>query len=61
MRSMKAILEHAIEIEGSRAALATAMGVSPSTVTYWASNLSRKREAELVKKYGKKRRKEWKK
>ena len=58
---MKPILEHAIEIEGSRAALAAAMGVSPSTVTYWAGNLSRKREAELVKRYGKKRRKEWKK
>ena len=61
MRSMKDILKHAIEIEGSRAALAASMGVYPSTVTYWASHLSRKREAELIKRYGKKRRKEWKK
>ena len=61
MRSMKAILEHAIEIEGSRAALAAAMRVSPPTVTYWASHLPRKREEQLVKMYGRKRRKEWKK
>ena len=59
MHRMKPILEHAIEIEGSRAALAAALGVSPPTVTYWASHLPRKREAQLVKLYGKKRRKEW--
>ena len=58
---MKDILKHAIEIEGSRAALAAAMRVSPPTVTYWASHLPRKREEQLVKMYGRKRRKEWKK
>mgnify|MGYP003594332321 CR=1 FL=1 len=58
---MKEILKHAIDVEGSRAALAAAMGVSPPTVTYWASHLPRKREEQLVKMYGRKRRKEWKK
>ena len=61
MGRMKPILKHAIEIEGSRAALAAALGVSPPTVTYWASHLPRKREEQLVKMYGRKRRKEWKK
>ena len=56
---MKDILKHAIEIEGSRAALAAALGVAPSAVTYWAAKLPRKREAQLVKLYGKKRRQEW--
>ena len=56
---MKEILKHAIEIEGSRAALAVALGVAPSAVTYWAAKLPRKREAQLVKLYGKKRRQEW--
>ena len=59
MHRMKPILEHAIEIEGSRAALAAALRVSPPTVTYWASHLPRKREEQLVKMYGRKRRKEW--
>ncbi len=58
---MKEILKHAIEIEGSRVALAAALGVAPSAVTYWAAKLPRKREAQLVKMYGRKRRKEWKK
>ena len=58
---MKDILKHAIEIEGSRVALAAALGVAPSAVTYWAAKLPRKREAQLVKMYGRKRRKEWKK
>ena len=56
---MKEILKHAIEIEGSRVALATALGVAPSAVTYWAAKLPRKREAQLVKIYGRKRIKEW--
>ena len=56
---MKDILKHAIEIEGSRVALAAALGVAPPAVTYWAAKLPRKREAQLVKIYGKKRRKEW--
>ena len=56
---MKDILKHAIEIEGSRVALAAALGVAPSAVTYWAAKLPRKREAQLVKMYGKKERKEW--
>jgi hypothetical protein len=56
---MKQILEHAIEIEGSRVALAAALGVAPSAVTYWAAKLPRKREVQLVKLYGKKERKEW--
>ena len=56
---MKAILEHAIEIEGSRVALARAMGVAPSVVTYWAQKLPRKREDQLVRLYGKRKRKEW--
>jgi transposase-like protein len=56
---MKAILEHAIEIEGSRVALARAMGVAPSVVTYWARKLPRKREDQLVKLYGRRKRKEW--
>lgn len=56
---MKEILKHAIEIEGSRAALAAALGVAPSAVTYWAAKLPRRREAQLVKLYGKKRRKDW--
>ena len=56
---MKDILKHAIEIEGSRVALAAALGVAPSAVTYWAAKLPRKREAQLVKLYGKKRRKDW--
>ena len=56
---MKQILEHAIEIEGSRVALAAALGVAPSVITYWAAKLPRKREAQLVKMYGKKERKEW--
>ena len=58
---MKEILKHAIEIEGSRVALAAALGVAPSAVTYWAAKLPRKREAQLVKMYGRKRRKDWKK
>ena len=56
---MKDILKHAIEIEGSRSALAAALGVAPSAVTYWAAKLPRKREVQLVKLYGKKRRQEW--
>ena len=56
---MKDILKHAIEIEGSRVALAAALGVAPSAVTYWATKLPRRREAQLVKMYGKKERKEW--
>ena len=56
---MKEILKHAIEIEGSRAALAAALGVAPSAVTYWAAKLPRRRETQLVKLYGKKRRKDW--
>jgi transposase-like protein len=56
---MKPILEHAIEIEGSRVALARAMGVAPSVVTYWAHKLPRRREDQLVKLYGKRKRKEW--
>ncbi len=56
---MKDILKHAIEIEGSRVALAAAMVVAPSVITYWAAKLPRKREAQLVKIYGKKRRQEW--
>ena len=56
---MKDILKHAIEIEGSRAALAAALGVAPSAVTYWAAKLPRKREAQLVKLYGKRKRSEW--
>ena len=56
---MKEILKHAIEIEGSRVALAAALDVAPSAVTYWAVKLPRKREAQLVKLYGKKRRREW--
>ena len=56
---MKPILEHAIEIEGSRVALAAAMGVAPSVITYWAKKLPRRREDQLVKRYGKKERKEW--
>ena len=56
---MKPILEHAIEIEGSRVALAAAMGVAPSVITYWAAKLPRKREAQLVKLYGKRKRSEW--
>ena len=56
---MKDILKHAIEIEGSRVALAAALGVAPSAVTYWAAKLPRKREAQLVKLYSKKRRREW--
>jgi hypothetical protein len=40
-------------------ALAAAMGVAPSVITYWAAKLPRKREAQLVKLYGKKRREEW--
>ena len=56
---MKPILEHAIEIEGSRVALARAMGVAPSVITYWATKLPRKREDQLVKLYGKRKRKEW--
>ena len=58
---MKDILKHAIEIEGSRVALAAALGVAPSAVTYWAAKLPRRREAQLVKLYGKKMRREWKK
>lgn len=58
---MKEILKHAIDIEGSRVALAAAMGVAPSAITYWAAKLPRKREAQLVKIYGKRRRKEWEK
>ena len=56
---MKDILKHAIDVEGSRVALAAALGVAPSAVTYWAAKLPRKREAQLVKLYGKKERKEW--
>jgi transposase-like protein len=56
---MKEILKHAIDIEGSRVALARAMGVAPSVVTYWSQKLPRRREAQLVKLYGKKRREEW--
>ena len=56
---MKDILKHAIEIEGSRVALAAAMGVAPSVITYWAAKLPRKREAQLVKLYGKRKRSEW--
>ena len=56
---MKEILEHAIAIEGSRTALAAALGVAPSSVTYWAAKLPRKREAQLIKLYGKKRIQEW--
>ncbi len=56
---MKEILKHAIDIEGSRVALAAAMGVAPSVITYWAAKLPRKREAQLVKLYGKRKRKEW--
>ena len=56
---MKEILKHAIEIEGSRVALAAALGVAPSAVTYWTAKLPRRREAQLVKLYGKKRRQEW--
>ena len=56
---MKEILKHAIDIEGSRVALASAMGVAPSVITYWAAKLPRKREAQLVKLYGKRERKEW--
>ena len=56
---MKEILKHAIDVEGSRVALAAALGVAPSAVTYWAAKLPRKREAQLVKMYGKKERKEW--
>ena len=56
---MKEILKHAIDVEGSRVALAAALGVAPSAVTYWAAKLPRKREAQLVKLYGKKRRNEW--
>ena len=56
---MKEILKHAIDVEGSRVALAAALGVAPSAVTYWAAKLPRKREAQLVKLYGKKRRQEW--
>lgn len=56
---MKEILRHAIDIEGSRVALAAAMGVAPSVITYWAAKLPRKREAQLVKLYGKRKRKEW--
>ena len=56
---MKPILEHAIDIEGSRVALAAAMGVAPSVITYWARKLPRKRELQLIKRYGRKKRKEW--
>jgi transposase-like protein len=56
---MKPILEHAIEIEGSRVALARAMGVAPSVVTYWSQKLPRRREDQLVKLYGRRKRKEW--
>ena len=56
---MKDILKHAIEIEGSRVALAAAMGVAPSVITYWAAKLPRKREAQLVKLYRKRKRSEW--
>ena len=59
---MKEILAHAIHIEGTQCALAASMGVNPSTVTYWIEkHLPRKREAQLIKKYGKKKRVEWKK
>jgi hypothetical protein len=56
---MKEILKHAIDIEGSRVALAAAMGVAPSVITYWAAKLPRKREDQLVKLYGKRKRSEW--
>lgn len=57
---MKPILEHAIEYEGNQLALARALGVSPSVVTYWVTtNLPRARELQLIKRYGRKKRKEW--
>ena len=57
---MKEILAHAISIEGSQLALSSSMGVAPSVVTYWIKkNLPRKREEQLIKKYGRKKKKEW--
>ena len=59
MSGMNEILKHAIDIEGTRVALAAAMKVSPSTITNWEKKLPRRREVQLIKRYGKKKRVEW--
>lgn len=59
--SMKEILKHAIEIEGTRQKLAAAVGVEPSTIFYWEKkSLPRRREEQLVKLYGRRKLKQWK-
>lgn len=64
---MKPILIHAIQIEGTRKKLASALGVSPCAITMWAKrSMPEEREAQLEKLYArrkpkpKKQRKEWK-
>lgn len=50
------VLEHAINIEGSKVALALALGCTPSIVTYWdKKGLPKLREMQLKALYGRRK------
>ena len=59
---MKTILQHAIEIEGTQRKLAQAIGVSEKSVSDWTGRrpIPRKREAQLIKLYGRRKVPTWK-
>ena len=59
---MKTILQHAIEIEGTQRKLAQAIGASEKSVSDWTGRrpMPRKREAQLIKLYGRRKPKQWK-
>lgn len=59
---MKTILQHAIEIEGTQRRLAQTIGLSEKAISNWVmrSKVPRKREAQLIKLYGRRKVPTWK-